>query len=85
MNVEQRKLLHYIQVLNVAVYDLTLFLDTHPYDRDALKYYNHYNNLLKQSMEEYSMLYEPLTLRSVNKNDNSVKWALAPWPWEGVC
>ncbi|NBH81905.1 spore coat protein CotJB [bacterium C-53] len=85
MSMEQKRLLYNIQVLNFAVYDLTLYLDTHSYDKEALKYYNHYNALLKQSVEEYSMLYEPLTLRHVNKNDNCFKWALAPWPWEGVC
>lgn len=85
MSIEQKKLLHYIHILNFTVYDLTLYLDTHPYDQDALKYFNHYNTRLKQCMEEYSTLYEPLTLRDVNKNDNCFKWALTPWPWEGVC
>lgn len=42
---EQEKLLHDIGVLSFVVIELSLYLDTHPTDQNALKYFNHYNRL----------------------------------------
>ena len=84
MTREQLQHLTNIQVLKLTLGDLNLFLDTHPYDQDALKFFNHYNELHAKAMQEYSSLYEPLSLRDVNKDEDSWKWAQSPWPWEGV-
>lgn len=40
---EQEKLLHDIGILSFVVIELSLYLDTHPTDQNALKYFNHYN------------------------------------------
>ncbi len=85
MTREQLQLLRYIQILDFTLYDLNLFLDTHPKDGEALQYYHHYNMLLKKSMEEYAALYGPLTCHDVCKNETEWKWVEYPWPWEGVC
>ena len=46
---EQEKLLHDIGVLDFVVIELALYLDTHPTDRNAMEYYNHYNRMTKQA------------------------------------
>lgn len=46
---EQEKLLHDIGVLDFVVIELALYLDTHPTDRNAMEYYNHYNRMTNQA------------------------------------
>ena len=36
---DKKKLLRYIQEVAFAIDDVVLYLDTHPYDEEALKYY----------------------------------------------
>ena len=59
---EQEKLLHDIGVLDFVVIELSLYLDTHPTDRNAMEYYNHYNRMTNQAKKEYSQKFGPLTL-----------------------
>lgn len=83
---EQEKLLHDIGVLSFVVIELSLYLDTHPTDQDALKYFNHYNRLANQARQEYSAKFTPLTISCADVSAcGDWKWALAPMPWEGGC
>lgn len=84
---EQEKMLHDISVLSFVVVDLTLYLDTHPNDKEAMEYFNHYNNLYNRLSKEYAKRYEPLTIATIDLDDcNKVwKWGLSPMPWEGGC
>lgn len=36
---DREKLLQFISEVSFALIDVNLFLDTHPYDEDALEYY----------------------------------------------
>ncbi len=83
---EQEKLLHDIGVLSFVVIELSLYLDTHPTDQNALKYFNHYNRLANQARQEYSAKYTPLTLSCTDTSAcDDWQWALKPMPWEGGC
>ena len=83
---EQEKLLHDIGVLGFVVIELSLYLDTHPTDQNALKYFNHYNRLANQARQEYSAKYTPLTISCAGVSAcNDRQWALAPGPWEWGC
>ncbi len=83
---EQEKLLHDIGILGFVVIELSLYLDTHPTDRNAMEYFNHYNRLANQARQEYSAKYTPLTLSCTETSGCSDwQWALAPMPWEGGC
>ena len=41
----QSQLLHWIDLVSFAVVEITEYLDTHPDDEEALKYFNHYADL----------------------------------------
>lgn len=83
---EQEKLLHDISILDFIVVELAEYLDTHPTDRNAIEYFNHYNRLNNQVKREYSTRFTPLTLSGADtSNCNDWKWALTPMPWEGGC
>lgn len=83
---EQEKLLHDIGVLDFVVIELALYLDTHPADRNAMEYYNHYNRMTNQAKKDYAEKFGPLTLALADTSDCSEwNWATLPMPWEGGC
>ncbi len=85
-NMSKAALLHEISKVDFAVVEMTLYLDTHPHEREAIAYLNHYVKLKNQLVKEYSYRYEPLSVDFANEsNDNKWHWALAPMPWEGGC
>ena len=45
MNSEER-MLHDIGIADFVLTDLMLYLDTHPTDRNAMEYFNHYLSLI---------------------------------------
>ncbi len=77
----RQELLRRIQMLGFAVAEANLYLNTHPHDKAALGYYDKYNVLYKQSVEEYEDTYGPLTSYGVNTEDGW-SWINSPWPWE---
>lgn len=78
----QAQLLHWINMVSFAVVDITLYLDTHPKDEEALKYFNHYEDLRRTAMSAYAEKYGPLTIDDA-KPDNYWSWSAVPLPWEG--
>ena len=82
---ERKKLLHTIHVLDFTLVDLKLYLDTHPYDADAMQYFLHYNRLKQQAISNYTIKYGPIDTNSINSCSDSWKWALQPMPWEVGC
>lgn len=79
---ERSRLYHWINVVSFALNDIVLYLDTHPYDKEALEYFNHFQGLRNQALEEYAANYGPLTLDS-SAHYPHWAWALDPFPWEG--
>ena len=80
-NVEKQRLMNAIYQCGFAISDITLFLDTHPKDPDALDYFQHMKHkytILWQNMKQNSV---PLP-RPENKRQNYWQWAVSPWPWE---
>lgn len=82
--VNRTQLLCWIDAISLAVYDTALFLDTHPEDQEALNYYHENNSVRKQLLNEYSELFGPLTMDTVNDTGRWT-WVDNPWPWEGGC
>lgn len=81
MNREQ--LFDWINMISFAVVETALYLDTHPCDEEALKFYNEVIEMRKTAMHEYSTKYEPLTLELAGDTKGEWKWVTSPWPWEG--
>ena len=71
-----------VQGVHLVLEELILFLDTHPTDATALKYYNYYKQLNSQLIEQYTVQFGPITADDVDVN-NSWTWVETPWPWEG--
>ena len=80
MLVSKEALLDQIMKYDFAVQEATLFLDTHPNDKEAFCYYKECNNMLTQAKEMYARNYGALNNRS--SYGNCYDYINAPWPWE---
>lgn len=76
------QLLGKIYEVSFAMDDVTLYLDTHPCDQDAIAYYQYVSNLRKEAMEVYETSCGPLMIDQVTSCDYW-SWVEDPWPWEG--
>jgi len=80
----KEQLLQLINEVSLAVVDISLYLDTHPEDHQALCYFQEKSQIRKEAMEEYEKCYGPLTIDTANDADSkSWEWVMQPWPWEG--
>ena len=70
-----------IQIYAFSVQEAQLFLDTHPDNAAALKYFNKYNQLLKEATETFEKQYGPTNLSGYEATEKW-DWVSSPWPWE---
>ena len=73
-----------ISIVDFVLVELMLYLDTHPFDRNAMDYFNHYSKMKNQMIKEFSQKYFPLT-KDLAESNKEWRWGAAPLPWEGVC
>ena len=73
-------LLHAIQMYDFYLYELNLYLDTHPNDSQALSLFKKYTALKNSSYETYIEKYGPITANQ--STGECFNWVNNPWPWE---
>lgn len=83
-NSDMSRMLNDIGIIGFVLVDLTEYLDTHPFDKEAMNYFNHYSRIMKQLQREFSAKYYPLTT-SLSESTREWTWVLSPMPWEGGC
>lgn len=86
---EKEQMLRDIGIVGFVINDLTIFLDTHPYDKMALDYFNHYNRIKQHMEQEFARKYYPLTT-DYCEGSTSWKWGndysgIDSLPWENDC
>ena len=72
-------LLLFILKCDLAINDLTLYLDIHENDESAIKQLNHYKNELSKARSTYLDKYGPIM---ASQNTSPFKWNDEPIPWE---
>lgn len=80
---ERRRLLYEIGKVDFVLKEFNLYLDTHPYDQQAMDAFRHYNMIKNKMVMEYTEKYGPLVLSTVDMDSREWKWATQDWPWEG--
>lgn len=81
MSIEENLMLLDIQKLQFAVYDLALYLDTHPNDPVALYRHNMYTEQLTQLRNAYEAKFGILSIMGTELGD-TWRYINSPWPWE---
>lgn len=77
----REEMLNTLRKYAFVVYDLNLYLDTHPYDKKALEMFREFAMKAKQARKEYVESFGPLSADESN-NTEMFEWIESPWPWE---
>lgn len=77
----ENKLMCAIQMYDFYLYELNLYLDTHPDDKEALALFKEYNAKRETAYKAYNEKYGPITAVQSTGGD-CFTWVDAPWPWE---
>ena len=78
-NLDKETLLKNIMSLDFSINDLSLYLDTHPDDRNALDKHSEYVKKYNELVSIYESKFGPLTLYT---EQNTWEWIDGLWPWE---
>lgn len=70
-----------LQVLNFAIQELALYLDTHRDDEEALQLYRDYQKMYDRCKKEYHQKNGPLNHTHAH-DSKRYDWLDDPWPWE---
>jgi spore coat protein JB len=73
-----------INQYSFAMNEANLFLDTHPFDSEALNYFEKHRDLRVEAVKEYAKYYAPLAIDYAVCDKTPWSWVNEPWPWEGV-
>ena len=79
---EGMRMLNDIRIVDFVLVDLSLYLDTHPFDQEAMEYFNHYVRIKNKMSRDFSMRFFPLTTDQA-ESKKEWRWGAAPLPWEG--
>ena len=85
---DRENLLKQIYEVSFLVNDLTLYLDTHDEDKEAIALFTENNLKRTQLMADFANQYYPLTQACMAKcSSDATKfcWTEGPMPWEGAC
>ena len=70
-----------LQALGFMIQELTLYLDTHREDKEALEILCEYQKLYEDAQAKYEKNCGPLTIKSADCC-GEYRWLCEPWPWE---
>lgn len=79
----RQSLMKQINEASFAMDEAVLFLDTHPDNFDALRYYRNAVSMRKEALDAYKRQFGPLLVDDVT--GNTWDWVTEKWPWEGGC
>lgn len=78
---DREEMLYKVQAAEFAVYDLLLYLDTHPCCRRALALFKEKCAEAEAAKSEFEAKYDPLTY-CASCDKTPWQWIKNPWVWE---
>lgn len=76
------QLMEEIQAIDFALVELTLYLDTHQTDQQAMQQFNQYAQYSKQIKRQFEAEFGPLLQYGNSYTDAKWSWGTTPWPWQ---
>ena len=70
-----------LMAIDFASHDLSLYLDTHPDDKEAFETYRDLLRLAEEGMKRFVQRYGPVSKKDL-MNARCYTWLNSPWPWE---
>lgn len=75
-------LMEELQAVDFVLAELTLYLDTHPHDYQAIQQYNQFAKQRKILKQKVEAIYGPLQQFGNSYAGYPWNWDDAPWPWQ---
>jgi spore coat protein JB len=79
---EYYPLMEQLQTVDFILVELTLYLDTHPDDLEAINQFNHYVNERKKIKKAFESQFGPLMQFGNSYSGYPWNWKDTPWPWQ---
>ena len=70
-----------VQEADFVLYDLNLFLDTHPTNQMALDLFRQFQQEFAEAAADYESQFGPLVAGDADTTQGWA-WVQTPWPWE---
>lgn len=78
---ERDMMIQKIRAADFAMWEVHLFLDTHPNDTDALALLAKYTKRRDALVDEFEKKFGPLSMRNITSGTRW-QWIDNPWPWD---
>lgn len=82
VDAEYYRQLEQIQAADFVLVELSLYLNTHPHDEDALKQFNQYSGYSRHLKRQFESSYGPLLQFGNSPAGEDWDWGKGPWPWQ---
>ena len=79
---EYYQIIEQLQAVDFVLVELTLYLDTHPDDLEAIKQFNHYAKERKTIKKAFESQFGPLMQFGNSYSGYPWNWNDSPWPWQ---
>ncbi|WP_044899427.1 spore coat protein CotJB [Brevibacillus sp. LEMMJ03] len=76
------QLMHELQTLDFVLVELSLYLNTHRDDMNAIQQFNEYSGRRWQVACEFEAHYGPLLQYGHSYSGYPWQWPESPWPWQ---
>lgn len=71
-----------LQAVDFVLVELTLYLDTHPEDYDAINQFNQFAKERRRLKKVVESMYGPLQQYGNSYSGYPWDWKEGPWPWQ---
>jgi spore coat protein JB len=71
-----------LQTVDFVLVELTLYLDTHPLDNQAIQQYNQCAQKRMQLAHQFEVEFGPLKSFGQSFSRQPWQWVDTPWPWQ---
>ncbi|QIZ09748.1 spore coat protein CotJB [Priestia megaterium] len=79
---EYYQIMEQLQAVDFVLVELTLYLDTHPDDLEAINQFNHYAKERKRIKKAFEIQFGPLLQFGNSYSGYPWNWKDTPWPWQ---
>ena len=79
--INKRRCLKELMSYDFILTELNLYLNSHPYDKNALKMHSEISDKAETLRKNFTNTFGPLTAAN-SKNSEKWEWIQGPWPWE---
>lgn len=71
-----------LQTIDFVLVELTLYLDTHPDDAQALAQFSQFQRRKSALMAQFESVFGPLREFGNSPVGSTWTWSESPWPWQ---